>query len=272
MTKRHLISRQPKRLFAFGCSFTNYFWTTWPEIIALDLGLEYYNLAKGGAGNLMIMNRIMQADNVYGFNEDDLVMVCWSSVEREDRYNEKWHFHTAFIADDDKEYWIKYYSNLFNPSLRDFAFIKATAALLENTKCQWHYMSLNNLGNSVGTHYLRKHSFRESPNDMKMLRDQYQNTLNLLLPDFLSTLWQGDWKNKLKLNYQILKIPFDDSHPSPDETLEYLRLVFDHPWKSITIDAISDCQLNWKAEIIKSQKLENCGFKRLANPIEHSLF
>ncbi len=39
------------RLITFGCSFTDYSWPTWADIIARDLDCEYENWAIGGGGN-----------------------------------------------------------------------------------------------------------------------------------------------------------------------------------------------------------------------------
>jgi len=76
-----------KRFFAFGCSFTQYRWPTWCDIIAKDNpDLEYYNIGKSGAGNTYIFNQINQYANKMNFDEHDLVMVLWSSFYREDRY------------------------------------------------------------------------------------------------------------------------------------------------------------------------------------------
>ena len=43
-----------KRLITFGCSFTDYSWPTWADIIALDREVEYENWAIGGGGNQQI--------------------------------------------------------------------------------------------------------------------------------------------------------------------------------------------------------------------------
>ena len=83
-----LIIKKPKRLFTFGCSFTKFYYPTWANIIAHDLEIPLYNYGKPGAGNQYIFNTIMQADTIYNFNKDDLIMVCWSSISREDRYKD----------------------------------------------------------------------------------------------------------------------------------------------------------------------------------------
>ena len=44
-----------KRFFAIGCSFTEWFWPTWANIIAEEHPhLEFKSYAKPGAGNLYI--------------------------------------------------------------------------------------------------------------------------------------------------------------------------------------------------------------------------
>ena len=74
-------------LITFGCSFTKYSWGTWANILAKELEpVEYINLGKSGAGNQYIFNMLMQADAVYDFTHEDLVVVQWTNVCREDRY------------------------------------------------------------------------------------------------------------------------------------------------------------------------------------------
>lgn len=77
-----------KRLFTFGCSFTEWYWPTWANIIAHDLGLEFYNYGQSGIGNVGIAHRIVQADLTHKFQESDIILVVWSSWNREDRIDE----------------------------------------------------------------------------------------------------------------------------------------------------------------------------------------
>ena len=76
-----------KRVFAFGCSFTNYYWPTWADIMAQEMpNAEYYNLGRSGAGNLFITSRISEAHTKMKFTDTDLIMVMWAPLCREDRY------------------------------------------------------------------------------------------------------------------------------------------------------------------------------------------
>jgi hypothetical protein len=136
----HLITHPIKRFFSIGCSFTSYSWTTWPEILAEDLGIEnFYNLGRCGAGNEFMFNRLMQVDQVYDLNENDLVIICWTNICREDRFLGKWITPGNIYSQDEynDEFVKKYY---FSPELvllHDFAFIKASRSLLEHKKVQW---------------------------------------------------------------------------------------------------------------------------------------
>ena len=52
-----LITLEPKRIFTFGCSFTNYLWSTWANILGYEFReAEFYNFGKSGAGNQYIFN------------------------------------------------------------------------------------------------------------------------------------------------------------------------------------------------------------------------
>lgn len=73
------------RIFSFGCSFTNYHWPTWANIIAKHLKLPLYNYAMQGCGNVAIMHRIIEANLSHAFNDDDLILILWSTWNREDR-------------------------------------------------------------------------------------------------------------------------------------------------------------------------------------------
>jgi len=78
------------RIFTFGCSYTNYSWPTWADIIAKDLSIEYYNYGLAGLGNVGIATRILQADITHKFTKKDLVLILWSGWTREDRYDNQW--------------------------------------------------------------------------------------------------------------------------------------------------------------------------------------
>jgi hypothetical protein len=130
-----------KRVFAFGCSFTSWIYPTWAQIInkSCNTDVEFYNMAKAGGGNIYIANRLTEANRVYKFNEDDLVILMWSTFCRIDYYdteNGGWktpgNIFTQSMIDINK---IK---PLLDPNgfiIRDFSIIELTTAYLNSLPC-----------------------------------------------------------------------------------------------------------------------------------------
>jgi hypothetical protein len=76
-----------KRFFTFGCSFTQWRWPTWVNIIKTQMpNAEVYNAGRGGAGNLYIALQYNMYRKKYNFCDTDLIMIMWTTFCREDRY------------------------------------------------------------------------------------------------------------------------------------------------------------------------------------------
>jgi hypothetical protein len=71
------------RFFAFGCSYTS--WShnpTWADFIGINYD-KYYNFGKPGASNIFIMQKLIEADEVYNFNIDtDYIIVALTGFGR----------------------------------------------------------------------------------------------------------------------------------------------------------------------------------------------
>jgi len=71
-----------KRFFAFGCSYTNYFWPTWADFIGSNFNI-YANFGRGGASNTYIMNKLFEWNDTIQFNpETDYILVMFSGISR----------------------------------------------------------------------------------------------------------------------------------------------------------------------------------------------
>jgi hypothetical protein len=78
-----------KLIIASGCSYTDNsrdFYldnniTTWPELVAEELDIEFINLAHGGAPNDYICNSM--TDAIFEYSDRDIIaMVLWTSSNR----------------------------------------------------------------------------------------------------------------------------------------------------------------------------------------------
>ena len=233
-----LVDRHPRRIFTFGCSFTEYRWPMWPQMIALDLGIPLWNYGRAGSGNQRIFNSLMQADCLYKFNADDLVMICWTNVCREDRFrNRMWvspgNIFTQEVYDE------KYIENWAHPTwymLRDYATIKATAEWLESKPCQHHMMSMCDVFNR-----LEQYNDIGESEDKSKIYDMYKPTIDKILPSFYDVLWNNDLGQSITERRKIHHL-LNDFHPLPTETQSYLEKTFDHKFKDQTIEKIEKSQ------------------------------
>ena len=128
-----------KRFFAFGCSFTYYRWPTWADIIGAEVPM-FENWGKGAAGNQFIFSSVVEANNKYKFNKDDLVIVSWTSVLREDRYFNGHWLHASNTQREEvygKDWKEKFGFEIRGNMIRDYALIDAGQRLLESLDCDW---------------------------------------------------------------------------------------------------------------------------------------
>ncbi len=93
-----------RRLFTFGCSFTNYKWPTWADFIATEY--DYYeNWGKSGAGNYHILSQLFECNQINNFTKNDTVLIMLTSFTRFDMINREsvsfydtWKFiYTKFL-------------------------------------------------------------------------------------------------------------------------------------------------------------------------------
>jgi len=197
-----------KRLFGFGCSFTNYRWSTWADCLAPEF--EYFeNWGQSGAGNQFIFNSVMEADQRHQFGVDDTVVVCWTSIDREDRYvDHRWHTPgNAYFATNvyNSEY-LKTHIDERGYLIRDLAAIKAVKTLLENRPgLRWEFLSMVEIMGMPTTNNVSQHR------DVMQL---YEDVIRSIKPGYDKTVFLNNWPK-----------PGEDPHPSPEEHLAYLDYV-----------------------------------------------
>lgn len=208
--RKHTRIMENKRFFAFGCSYTQYIWPTWADIIGQPYRDNYYNYGQAGAGNIFIFNMLMQADQLHKISKDDLVIIQWASTLREDRYqNKEWITKGA-----------GYFDKLFDMRgylLRDLALIKASTALLKNIGCEFYFISMCGLGPAID---LNDVNFKPADidQDVSIL---FKDVLDSILPSFYDVL--GSYSNRPLLLRD--NVYLKDSHRIPSEHLEYIKKI-----------------------------------------------
>ena len=219
-----------KRFFAFGCSFTYYNWMTWADIIGSEI-TEYYNYGKPGSGNGYIFASIVEANIRHKFNEDDLVIVMWSGIDREDRYiNGSWKAAGCVYHSIDN-----FYDNQFNKKysddrgylIRDMNYICAIDKLLDNIP--HHFLSMMPLTKVT--------EFDDKTGDSDVY-EYYKEILSKVKPSIFEVIYNNDWNNRQKVKKKMGMFKYEtDFHPTPKLHLEYLEKSF--PDLEISTDTIN---------------------------------
>jgi hypothetical protein len=194
------------RLFTFGCSFTNYRWSTWADCLAPEF-TYFENWGQSGAGNHYIFNSIMEADQRHNFSTGDTVVVCWTNVMREDRYTDRWqtlgNVTTCPIYNPD---YVRDAVTERGCLIRDLAMIKATQVLLKQKRnVRWRFLSMCSIGNLQ--------QFDDQESEHQDVLSLYQSVLNSVLPSYRQTVFAHGWRDA------------EDPHPTPAEHLAYLDAV-----------------------------------------------
>lgn len=222
MTK--IFIERPRRLVTFGCSFTEYFWPTWANIISYDIDVPLYNYGKKGASNQYIFNMLMQADHYLKLDQNDLVMICWTSVYRNDIHkNGHWVTPGCVYHDTDSKTVI---SDPVGFSIRDFAVIKASYEFLKNKNIPFHFLKMIDFDRPS----------QDSPEEkfhLSELENIYGYYLNNIQRSFYDVVWNNSLDNKNKNMFAVHKL-FKDNHPDILEHFKYIKTVFDHTWKPET--------------------------------------
>jgi hypothetical protein len=206
-----------KRVFAFGCSYTTYNYPTWADILASEMpNAEYYNLGKSGGGNLMISNRVAQANCKFKFCETDLVMVMFSTVYREDRYlSDNWT--TGGNIYNQPHYDKNFVKNYCPPDhflVRDMALVEMTTTYLKSLGCGTVFFKMADWE----AEYIPSEIGETETRTITKLASIYQDSdINNFPPSALSVVNPK--------GYTVTKDgkPRRDGHPTPEEHYTFLK-------------------------------------------------
>ena len=208
------------RLFTFGCSFTNYRWMTWADILGAQYD-EYYNWGQSGAGNGYMFNSVMEADQRYNFGAGDTVIVCWTNIMREDRYIQgRGWISLGNIMTATRMYTKEFLADAVcerGALIRDLAHIKSVRnLLLHRPDVNWKFLSMCPI-------------LQPDPWDDKKLQlidiiDLYKDVLISVLPSYTEVLGHNFWQHDQhkRFRYEGGGV---DYHPTSEEHLKYLDTV-----------------------------------------------
>lgn len=264
MKKKKLINQRPRRLFTFGCSFTEYKWATWANILAFEFDCEFYNFGKSGAGNYYISNQITQANQFYKFDKDDLVIVCWTNVSREDRYSNRKGWITPGNIYSQQDYdrkFVKNWANDIHFALRDFSYIDLINKYLDKNT-NYHFLSMCNIKKHINQWENGESNYND---ELLELSNLYKDSLSNISPSFYEILWHNDISYKWKKDWTEIHPHYSDGHPTILEHYQYLTRVFDFDFSERTKNAVNSLHAQWRKYIREGYKntKNDCGLHNM---------
>ena len=196
------------RVFAFGCSLTQYFYPTWADVL-----IHHYveegatvgeNWGRSGAGNQYISTRLWEANTEHKFNKDDIILLQWSSFFREDRYHmgRGWWTPGNFNANNTDEAFIvnnyRYenswdYADPIWATMRDCALISSTHKALENIGCNvisTGFREPTEGWNELSKEFNTKNKYLELE-DCRAILEKYKDDIKTTCPPILNALGFG---------------------------------------------------------------------------------
>lgn len=215
------------RLFAFGCSFTQYWrWPTWADALGQDTD-AFENWGICGGGNAQILYNLMECHQRNRLTPEDEIVIMWTSTSREDRYvKDRWleggNIYWSAGSRLPRDY-VRQFACERGYTIRDMAMIAATRQVLESIGCQWRFFSMVPLSRSNS-----QNSLGESPSgsvDLRDVHDLYRNVLDSIAPSVLEIVFNGNWYSGQGIA-DASDASRRDFHPTPEEHMRYLDQVW----------------------------------------------
>ena len=193
------------RFFTFGCSFTNSKNPTWADIVARQYD-HYQNWGQAGAGNSFIFYSLMECNKRNTITQDDVVMIMWSSIGREDRYVDgEWLTPGSIYNQTDyDETFVNKFTDPTGYLLRDAAHLAGAKAILDNIGCKYYFFSI------VPFNVPDDNIFKIFSIDNKIL-NVYAEEFKSVSPSVYEVIFNHNWysrvgrkeTDKLKEEYEI---------------------------------------------------------------------
>jgi hypothetical protein len=182
------------RLFTFGCSFTNYYWPTWADIMALNYD-HYQNWGATGGGNHYIFYSLIEAIAREKINSTDTVTIMWTSVGREDRFlNDHWSLQGSIYYSSFPDEYVKNFTDPTGFFLTSVTVIDAVRKILDSIGCRYYFFSTVPF-EKVDDSFLELIFSLKKDVEFET-RNLYKNTLNKINPSVYEIIFNNNWHSK----------------------------------------------------------------------------
>ena len=224
-----------KRLFTFGCSFTQWNWPTWADILGKNYDL-HENWGISGIGNRAISQRISECVLKNTLTDQDTVIVQWTDYHRFDQHikdlfpESSWRLGGSLLV---KPTEVEYIRDTWREGSYIYESLNAihyTRTLLASTPAKFCMISRTDMSVDLEQHP-----------DLKFFESvlQYPEWIGDPIQEFVDqTGYKG--KSMMIKDAAMFGIPISrpvlDLHPLPSHYLEWLAATF--PDQTFDIDFV----------------------------------
>lgn len=150
------------RLYAFGCSFTQYKWPTWADFLhAGGIATDYSNWGLPGGSNDFILHSVTECLSTHPVTPNDLFAIMWSQPYRLSDYNDEdgWDMPgNAYVYQKDRAKFL----HEDKISLENQSYIVAVQRMLEAIGCDYIFTSMQPMDLKYEDVYNTAHLFKPS--------------------------------------------------------------------------------------------------------------
>lgn len=210
------------RVFTFGCSFTAFRWPTWADILVHHFesnGLKGINSGKHASSNQYSFIKFMEMNAKFHFNKDDLIIFCWTSICREDRYISDKGWETTGNVLTQNVYPKEFNEKWVDPVhyyFRDCAMISSVKIILDSIGCNYHFFSMNKLEDDEhGANHFTDHTNR--------IIEYYGDSIKMDSIPMMDYLKQNPNRVGPRVFFGENRKVVYEPHPTPKEHYSYLN-------------------------------------------------
>jgi hypothetical protein len=214
-------------LYTFGCSFAQYSWPMWPDILSQNYNVTK-NYASPGCGNFYIFHKATDLLISNKVKNTDTVIIQWTEPNRTDYIDEHdgWAGPGSLTAELLTKAKLDFIISDKTSIIKTLIYMINIINLLETIGCKWYFMYM--------TPESIVHSFKNSQLFIDTnLYETYTTMVKKLLPykhcyvDTVSmTDFYHDKRMPLKHCFHFVKNKLhsnQDDHPLPNYTLMYIK-------------------------------------------------
>lgn len=210
------------RIFTFGCSFTDYVWPTWADILLY--GNDGKNFGISGSGNESMLYRVMEADRVFNFTKEDQIIVMFTTPIRWDLITNEPPEFLGYGQVINVDKLLKHKDKLYTIEglcFKSYYSILAIKTYLENKQIKYLFGSVNDIFDDVDNYG----KIIEISDDLKKLMCYIDNEVKFELSSVYSFLLKNGYLKEK--NWGITKNwkNHDDYHPRPHYFYKYVTKI-----------------------------------------------